>query len=218
MYRILFYGDSNTYGFDPHGYFGGRYPESVRWVSVLQRSLLREWEIYDDGMNGREIPANQSGWDNMKASIDAVSPIDIFAIMLGSNDYLNMYEPDIMKLIERMETTITIVMNHLRERKARTKILLMAPPYIETMNDDYYAKYDTTNGKLSFAYRKLAEHMKILFADTASWRVKLAADGVHMSEEGNLAFAARMEELLLYYGMELMNERGGSVSADGWEV
>ena len=25
MYRILFYGDSNTYGFDPHGFFGGRY-------------------------------------------------------------------------------------------------------------------------------------------------------------------------------------------------
>ena len=25
--KVLFYGDSNTYGYDPAGFMGGRYPE-----------------------------------------------------------------------------------------------------------------------------------------------------------------------------------------------
>ena len=29
--RLLCYGDSNTYGYDPRSYLGGRYPDSIRW-------------------------------------------------------------------------------------------------------------------------------------------------------------------------------------------
>ncbi len=29
MIKILFYGDSNTYGFDPRGFGGGRYPVDI---------------------------------------------------------------------------------------------------------------------------------------------------------------------------------------------
>ena len=28
--KILCYGDSNTYGYDPRAYLGGRYPKAVR--------------------------------------------------------------------------------------------------------------------------------------------------------------------------------------------
>ena len=34
--RILCYGDSNTYGYDPRSYLGGRYPASVRWTALLR--------------------------------------------------------------------------------------------------------------------------------------------------------------------------------------
>ena len=30
MEKIIFYGDSNTYGYDPRGFFGMRYPKEVR--------------------------------------------------------------------------------------------------------------------------------------------------------------------------------------------
>ncbi len=33
--RMLCYGDSNTYGYDPRGFFGGSYPAESRWVGIL---------------------------------------------------------------------------------------------------------------------------------------------------------------------------------------
>jgi len=31
MRKLILFGDSNTYGYDPRGFLGGRYPEKVRW-------------------------------------------------------------------------------------------------------------------------------------------------------------------------------------------
>ena len=33
--NVICFGDSNTYGYDPHGYFGGRYDADSRWVDIL---------------------------------------------------------------------------------------------------------------------------------------------------------------------------------------
>ena len=35
--NIICFGDSNTYGYDPRGYFGGRYDGDSRWVDILLR-------------------------------------------------------------------------------------------------------------------------------------------------------------------------------------
>ena len=33
--KVICFGDSNTYGYDPRGYFGGRYDADSRWVDIL---------------------------------------------------------------------------------------------------------------------------------------------------------------------------------------
>ena len=50
MRRILCYGDSNPYGYDPSAYLGGRYPEDVRWTGLLKRA---GWVVVNEGQNGR---------------------------------------------------------------------------------------------------------------------------------------------------------------------
>lgn len=37
--KAYFYGDSNTYGYDPRGIMGGRYPEEYCWPDILARML-----------------------------------------------------------------------------------------------------------------------------------------------------------------------------------
>ena len=49
MYKLYFYGDSNTYGYDPRGFGAGdadlfaeeafRYPAEHRWPDILARLL-----------------------------------------------------------------------------------------------------------------------------------------------------------------------------------
>ena len=36
---ILCFGDSNIYGYDPRGYFGGRYDADSRWVDILVEKM-----------------------------------------------------------------------------------------------------------------------------------------------------------------------------------
>jgi len=52
-HRILCFGDSNTYSYDPRSYLGGRYPASVRWTALLQAA---GWTVVNEGENGRCIP------------------------------------------------------------------------------------------------------------------------------------------------------------------
>ena len=56
--RILCFGDSNTWGAIACG-DGARYPEGVRWTSVLSQQLGEEYVIIEEGQNGRT-----SVWDD----------------------------------------------------------------------------------------------------------------------------------------------------------
>ena len=42
MKKAFFYGDSNTFGYDPADYYGGRYPRPQRWSYLLEKALGRD--------------------------------------------------------------------------------------------------------------------------------------------------------------------------------
>ena len=50
--RVICYGDSNTFGYDPQAMFGEHY--HPRWTDIL--SELTGWDVVNDGVNGREVP------------------------------------------------------------------------------------------------------------------------------------------------------------------
>ena len=50
-------------------------------------------------------------------------------------------------------------------------------------------------GKTTFL-RKLAEELKIRFADTGRWGIEVLYDGVHFSPEGHQVFAKQLDKLL----------------------
>ena len=52
--NVICFGDSNTYGYDPRGSFGGRYDADSRWVDILAAET--SWIVCNMGQNGREIP------------------------------------------------------------------------------------------------------------------------------------------------------------------
>ena len=201
MHRVLFYGDSNTYGFDPQGAFGGRFPESVRWTSVLERRLIGEWEIIADGMNGREIPHTFEAWEHLDSMITQCSPLTLFVVMLGTNDYLNMFVPNVDLVADKIKTLLEHVLAFQEIRENQTRCLLISPPMIRTAGDDYYAKYDTTAGQFARAFRQVASKLHVSFADAAAWQLPMAYDGVHFSEEAHLIFADRVEEMLRFFAL-----------------
>ena len=69
--RILCLGDSNTYGYDPRGAMGGRYPKDVRWTSRLGEAGLT---VFNRGMNGSTVPV-ESQYGAFSELIASVQPL-----------------------------------------------------------------------------------------------------------------------------------------------
>ena len=180
--RLLCYGDSNTYGYDPRSYLGGRYPESVRWTALLNAG---GWKVINKGENGCSIPKLDQ---EIETAIQTVRGIDtdILAVMLGSNDLLQY--PDLAAEIcgGRMERFLRAV---LTQAQGSAKILLVAPPPMKPGAWVSDPKTVEESHKLAGCYETTAHRLGIAFADAGVWGVELAYDGVHFSEEGHLAFA-----------------------------
>ena len=175
--NVICFGDSNTYGYDPRGYFGGRYDADSRWVDILAAET--GWTVYNMGQNGREIPFTP---------LAVPSDTDLLIVMLGTNDLLQGRSPE--QAAERLERFLTGI------SLERGKILLIAPPPValgawvpsQQLIDDSHA--------FARLCQTLTEQMGIRFADAGRWDIPLAYDGVHFTEQGHKAFAAGLLEEL----------------------
>ena len=180
--RLLCYGDSNTYGYDPQSFLGGRYPESVRWTALLNAA---NWGVINRGENGRSIPRLDR---EIEAAVQTVRGIetDILTVMLGSNDLLQCPGLSAEVCGERMERFLRAI---LIQTHGSPKILLVAPPPMAA--GAWVSDPNTVeeSRKLAGCYETTAHRLGIAFADAGVWGVELAYDGVHFSEEGHLAFA-----------------------------
>lgn len=180
--RALFYGDSNTYGYDPRGFLGGRYPSELIWVSRVREALKDSWTVMTDGMNGREIPSSPLTMQALDRTLKRCAPLDLFAVMLGSNDLL-FSDPDPQKAADKMERMlehVTVVLER-ENQKVQAEILLIAPP-LDYSDGERLKKASVRLGVL---YRELAERKHYHFLDVGSQNFSLAFDGLHFSEEGH---------------------------------
>ena len=184
--RVLCFGDSNTYGYDPRSFFGNRYPADARWVDLLAEKS--GWKVFNAGENGREIPrtAVRIGW--FQETLSQFQPLDLLVLMLGTNDLLTGAEVD--TVVSRMEAFLRQI------PLEGEKILLIAAPILKLGAWVPEAELVTKAEALSKAYGKLAQKMGVRFADAGSWGVELAFDGAHFSEAGHKTFASRLYEVL----------------------
>lgn len=180
--RILCFGDSNTYGYDPRGYFGDRYDAGNRWVDLLAKQT--GYECINAGANGREIPRNLYALRLFTEH----TPVDIFLVMLGTNDLLQ--GASAKEAADRMEAFLNQLLPHCMQ------ILLAAPPPMKrgawVPTDELVAE----SIHLAEEYKLLAEKMNISFVDTHRWNIELAFDGVHFTEAGHHTFAENLRKEL----------------------
>lgn len=175
--NVICFGDSNTYGYDPRGYFGGRYDADCRWVDILATET--GWTFYNMGQNGREIPFAAPAFP---------ADTDLLIIMLGTNDLLQGRSPE--QAAERLDRFLSGV------SLDRSRVLLIAPPPMAL--GEWVPSQQLIDGSRTFAQfcRALAERMGICFADAGKWDISLAYDGVHFTEQGHKNFAAGLLEEL----------------------
>lgn len=181
--QIVCIGDSNTWGYDPRGFGGGRYPAAVRWTAQLDS--LPQWVIHNLGENGREIPHSAFALRLLGQQLEALAPLDGMCLMLGSNDLLCGASP--AAAAARMEDLLD------RLGAYGAPLLLIAPPPFCPGTWVAEEQLTHSSARLAGLYRTLAQDKAIAFADAGEWDIPLAFDGVHFTEEGHRRFAEQAQ-------------------------
>lgn len=175
--HVICLGDSNTYGYDPRSWLGGRYDSDSRWVDILARET--GWTVENWGQNGREIPT----------SVPTLPPdTDMLILMLGTNDLLHGRSPeDAEARLERFLSQVPL---------NPEQMFLLAPPPMA--QGEWVCSQSLVEHSHTFARccQTLAQQRGISFANTGDWNIPLAYDGVHFTQQGHQIFAAKLLEVL----------------------
>lgn len=161
MKRALIVGDSNTWGYDPRGY-GLKYDRN--YVDYLN-DLVPEWMFFSDAENGRLLR------DIKDESFD-LSVIDLFCVMLGSNDLMHNYS--VNQIVSFMHTLI------LRHDKSR--MMILAPPVLKV------SAFEDESKLLNEKYQTL----NVNFLDNNP--LDMSFDGIHLSEKGHQQLSLKISK------------------------
>jgi len=178
--NIICYGDSNTFGYDPRSYFGGRYESHCRWVDIL--AVKTGWNVHNNGMNGRRIPSRE---------VVFPKSTDLLVVMLGTNDLLQ--GNTVQMVLESMDCFLNCL------NIDRNNILLVAPPplqYGAWVSDQTLVDASVALGQV---YQELAERQGIHFADSGRWNISISFDGVHFTEDGHKTFAEELKSFISHH-------------------
>lgn len=188
-FRLLCYGDSNTFGHDPRLPIGAQYPPEQRWTGRLAQI---GWGVENLGLNGRQIPASSAELSCAAAQIRSHFPADFVLIMLGTNDLL--WNPGFCA--EDAAQRMVNFLCYLLPEIGQTIPVLLSPPAMCAGTWVAEPRLITESARLGALYAAVARQLGIAFADTAAWALELAFDGIHLSENGHRIFAENLDAFL----------------------
>ncbi len=206
MKKIVCFGDSNTYGYDPET--KGRYDENTRWPCILAKALGDGFEVFEEGQNGRTI-ANEDPWEGgTKCGMDYVLPMletkrpDILIIMLGSNDLKKKFSLPAADIAGSLMTMLMNIQGYCRRFLGcpDMKILVVSPPALsEPFSESYFAEFFdektvvANSRDLAKWYRLVAEQFECEFLNVTEKICAGPADHLHLSPEGHKMMAELVE-------------------------
>lgn len=194
--RILCFGDSNTWGYQPQTNHL-RFLPNKRWTGVLQNLLGNDFEVIEEGLNSRTLdqedkrPTKEGrrGDLYLLPCLDTHDPLDLVIIMLGTNELKHTYEKDVSEVVQLLDELFfsTVVSRKSQFSNKTPRLLVIAPPIVDETTD--YAKERYIGGavkavELSKELKRLCIDQKYSFLDSNDY-VNTGADGVHMDEESH---------------------------------
>ena len=123
MKKILCFGDSNTFGYNPNN--GSRYNENSRWTGILKNLCKNNYEIIEAGCNNRTAFSNNPNgiqFTGYKVLPEYLKKFyDIIILAIGINDLQKFYNPT----LEEFETGIENIIKKIRENNPNCDIIIL---------------------------------------------------------------------------------------------
>jgi len=202
---VLCYGDSNTYGYNPSN--GLRYPSDIRWTGRLQMLLGDGYRVIEEGCNGRtsvfEDPVEgwKTGKEYLRPCLNSHKPVDIFILMLGSNDLKDVFHASAQDIANGVAELVKIIQEFTKEKQEKvSEIILISPaevgegitnsPFSESFSEDPVGR----SREFPKLYRQVAETYGCRFVNAAEYVKASEEDSLHFTPESHIALAEALAE------------------------
>lgn len=201
MKKIICYGDSNTYGFNP--YTMGRYENNERWTGILSEYLCG-FEILEEGMNNRlgffESPDGfeYSGNKYLPVLLNNIKDFDIFILALGTNDLQFFYNLDEQTTFSGLTDLLGIIKNV----NSSSKIIIIPPVKIneDILNGFFVNQFDKKSiervNNVFHTFRDVAQLNNCYYYDFNEIVKPSNKDGLHYTKESHRIIAKNLAEYI----------------------
>ena len=203
--RVLCFGDSNTWGYSPEDQ--SRFPKTVRWTGRLQSRLGSNFEIIEEGLNGRttqfdyEARPGKNGLAYLRPCLDSHYPVDIVIVCLGTNDTKVEFALTPEQIADGFSAVVeTILGKGLERPSSGVKVIAMAPTFVDERYIGDYADLVGAESKtraLAPLYDKVARRFATNFIDLSKMVSPSKADGCHLDPESHAKIAEFLSGIIL---------------------
>ena len=208
MKRILCFGDSLTWGYDPVNRV--RFAPEDRWTGVLASKLGDGYTVIEEGQNGRTIatddPAEgeKNGIRYIIPCLESQSPLDLMIVMLGTNDLKRKFSYCAMDIAGEMRQFLEKVITRNEFRmEGKMQILLISPPWVgenirnSWLGDSFgYERAREVSMELASWYSELADTYGCMFFDASEAVTVSYDDSIHLDAAEQRKLGNAIYELL----------------------
>lgn len=199
MKKILCFGDSNTFGFNPEN--GKRFDEQTRWAGKLKIALKNKFEVIEKGANNRcsftknKESTELSGLIAIKKYLE-LKP-DIIILAVGINDLQKIYDNDEKAIYAGLKALVEEI-----KKENNPNIILLVPSIIKEniLNSFFNTLFDEKSieksKKLPKIYQKIAKEFELDLIDLNNIAETSSTDGLHYDVEGHKKIADKLIEFI----------------------
>jgi lysophospholipase L1-like esterase len=207
---IVCFGDSNTHGASATDQT--RLARDTRWPGVLRAELGPDFEVIEEGLNGRTAVAPDPLGDDRSAGaylqpcLWSHEPVDLVIVMLGTNDLKGVYRLAADQIARGVGHLVDVARRSLAGPDGTPPaVLVICPPPLAapTMPDAELWGFGASieeSRRLAPFYQLMAERSGVAFIDAGTVVSTSRMDGVHLDPEAHAALgqavAAKVREIL----------------------
>ena len=201
MKKILCYGDSNTFGYNPADM--SRFDEDIVWTSVLQENLGSGYEVINEGLCDRMgFVNNEKGFEfssqkHFPKFISKAENVDFLILFIGTNDLQFQYDISFGAVEKGLENLINLA-------QKKVKNIIVIPPVIldeSILKGFFNFQFDKTSivksRKIGRIFRKISNIYHCLYFDINKITQPSDTDGLHYSKESHKIIGEKLADFIL---------------------